>query len=168
MFVIMKDSYSLRMCIYYHTFNKVLIKNKQPLSRIDDIIDQLQGSTSFAKIDLRFGHHQLRGTECDILKITFTTQYVHYEFFIMSFGLSNVSASFMDPIYRVIKPSIHLFRSYVTINLDNTYNLLPKIFLGMILNSSLNFYVLVTITLATLLSMFFSGIGYTYKRCHII
>jgi len=77
LFVRKKDS-SLRMCIDYHHLNKVIVKNKYPLSRIDDLFDQLQGANYFLKIDLRFGYHQLKVRECDIPKTAFRTQYAHF------------------------------------------------------------------------------------------
>ncbi|KAH0684667.1 hypothetical protein KY289_022419 [Solanum tuberosum] len=89
--------------------NKVTIKNKYPLSRIDDLFDQLQGATYFSKIDLRYGYHQLRVRENIILKIALRTRYGHYEFLVMYFGLTIVLASFMDLMNRVFKPYLDMF-----------------------------------------------------------
>nr|GEU73825.1 putative reverse transcriptase domain, ribonuclease H-like domain, aspartic peptidase domain protein [Tanacetum cinerariifolium] len=88
LFVKKKDG-SFRMCIDYRELNKLTIKNRYPLSRIDDIFDQLQGSQYFSKIDLRFEYHQLRVHEDDIPKTAFRTQYGYFEFTVMPFGLTN-------------------------------------------------------------------------------
>ncbi|KAF3665242.1 ATP-dependent (S)-NAD(P)H-hydrate dehydratase [Capsicum annuum] len=79
LFVKKKDG-SMRMCIDYRQLNKVMVKNKYPLPRIDDLFDQLQGDAVFSKIDLKFGYHQQRIRASDISKIAFRTRYGHYEF----------------------------------------------------------------------------------------
>ena len=105
LFVKKKDG-TLQLCIDYRQLNKVTIKNKYPLPRINNLFDQLKGVCVFSKIDLRSGYNQVTIKEQDIQKTTFRTRFGHYEYVVMPFGLTNAPAIFMDLMNRV-------FRSYL-------------------------------------------------------
>ncbi|KAL0536814.1 hypothetical protein IC582_025776 [Cucumis melo] len=108
LFVKKKDG-SMRLCIDYRELNKVTVKNRYPLPRIDDLFDQLQGATVFSKIDFRSGYHQLRIKDGDVSKTAFRSRYGHYEFIVMSFGLTNAPAMFMDLMNRVFTEFLDTF-----------------------------------------------------------
>ncbi|GJY37763.1 putative reverse transcriptase domain-containing protein, partial [Tanacetum coccineum] len=108
LFVKKKDG-AMRMCIDCKELNKLTIKNRYPLPRIDDLFDQLQGACCFSKIDLRLGYHQLRVREEDMPKTAFRTRYGHFKFTVMPFGLTNAPAKFMDLMNRVCKPYLDKF-----------------------------------------------------------
>ncbi|WMV54709.1 hypothetical protein MTR67_048094 [Solanum verrucosum] len=104
-----KKNGSMRMCIDYWQFNKVTMRNKYPLPRIDDLFDQLQGASVFSKIDLRSAYHQLKIRPEDVSKTTFRIRYGHYEFLVMSIGLTNGPAAFMSLMNRVFKTFLDSF-----------------------------------------------------------
>nr|KYP56936.1 Transposon Ty3-I Gag-Pol polyprotein [Cajanus cajan] len=89
-----------RLCFDYRKLNKLTIKNKYPLPRINDLMDQLKGASIFSKIDLRLGYHQIRVKE----GTTFRTRYGHYEYVVMLFGVTNAPAVFMDYMNRIFRP----------------------------------------------------------------
>jgi hypothetical protein len=96
-----KKDGSRRMCVDYRSLNEVTIKNKYPLPRIEDLFDQMKGAKIFSKIDLRSGYHQLKIRAEDVPKTAFTTTYGLYEFLVMSFGLNNALAYFMNLMNKV-------------------------------------------------------------------
>ena len=107
-FVEKKDG-TKRLCVDYRGLNQVTIKNKYPLPRIDALFDQLKGAKVFSKIDLQSGYHQLRIKEEDIEKTAFSTRYGHYEYVVMSFGLTNAPAVFMEAMNRMLHPYLDVF-----------------------------------------------------------
>ncbi|GJY44066.1 putative reverse transcriptase domain-containing protein, partial [Tanacetum coccineum] len=108
LFVKKKDG-SFRMCIDYRELNKLTVKNRYLLPKINDLFDQLQGLSVYSKINLRSGYHQLRVRDKDIPKTAFRTRYGHYEFQVMPFGLTNALVVFMDLMNHVCKPYLDKF-----------------------------------------------------------
>ena len=92
------------MCIDYRQLNRATIKNRYPLSRIDNLFDQLRGAQVYSKIDLHTDYHQLRVREADIPKTTFRMRYRHFKFIVMPFGFVNAPAAFMDHMHRGFQP----------------------------------------------------------------
>src|SRR5688572_28290847 len=108
LFVQKKDG-SQRMCVDYRSLNDVTIKNKYLLPHIDDLCDQMRGARVFSKIDLRSGYHQMKIRPSDIPKTAFSTWYGLYEFFVMSFGLTNAPAYFMNLMNKVFMEYLDQF-----------------------------------------------------------
>ena len=104
-----KKDKTLRLCIDYRQLNRVTIKNRYPLPRIDDLFDQLRGARVYSKIDLCTGYHQLRVRDTDIPKTVFKTRYGHFKFTVMPFGLTNAPTAFMDLMHRVFHPYLDRF-----------------------------------------------------------
>jgi hypothetical protein len=115
LFVHKKDG-TLRMCVDYRALNKVTMKNRYPLPRIDDLFDRLSGAKVFSRIDLRSGYYQIRITKGDEEKIACRTRYGSYEFLVMPFGLTNAPATFctlMNDIFR------EWFDDFVVVYIDD-------------------------------------------------
>ena len=104
-----KRGKTLGLCIGYRQLNRVMIQNRYPLSRIDELFDQLRGVRVYSKIDLRTSYHQLRVREADIPKTAFRTRYGHFEVTVMPFGLTNAPAAFMDLMHRIFQPYLDQF-----------------------------------------------------------
>ena len=104
-----KKDKTLRLCIDYRQLNRVTIKNRYLLPRIDDLFDQLRGARVYSKIDLCTSYHQLRVREADIPKTAFRTRYGHFEFTVMPFGFPNAPVAFMDLMIRVFQPYLDQF-----------------------------------------------------------
>ena len=108
LFVKKKDG-SMKLCIDYRELNKVTVRNKYPLPRIDDLFHQLQGACVFSKINLHSRYHQLRVKSEDVPKTDFRTRYGHYEFLVIPFGLKNAPSAFMDLMNRVFNQYLDKF-----------------------------------------------------------
>jgi len=111
-----KHDGSLRLCIDYRALNKITIKNKYPIPRIDDLFDQLGDARYFTKLDLRSGYYQVRITEGNEPKTACVTRYGSYEFLVMPFGLTNASTTFCTFMNKVIA---HFLDRFVVVFLDD-------------------------------------------------
>jgi len=107
--LVKKKDGSSRLCVDYRQLNKMMIKNKYPLPRINDLMDQLHGSSVFLKIDLRSGYHQILVKANHVQKMTFRSRYGHYEYVVMPFGVTNALAVFMDYMNRIFRPFLDKF-----------------------------------------------------------
>jgi hypothetical protein len=108
LFVVKRDG-TIRLCVDYYKLNEVTIKNKYMFPKIKDLFDRLNGAKVFSKIDLRTGYHQLKVRESDIPKTTFTTRYGLFEYTVMSFGLTNAPAYFMNFMNKVFMKFLDKF-----------------------------------------------------------
>ena len=116
--IVKKKDETWRMCIDYKALNKITLKNRYPLTRIDDLLDQLQQANYFSKMDLKFGYHQVRVKEEATWKTTFKTRKSLYEWLVMPFGLCNAPTTFMRLMNDVLR---HFIDSFVIVYLDDIF-----------------------------------------------
>ena len=123
--LVKKKDGSMRLCIDYRQLNKVTIKNRYSLLRIDDLMDQLVGARVFSKIDLRSGYHQIKVKDEDMQMTAFRTRYGHYAYLVMPFGVTNAPGVFMESMNHIFHAYLDRF---VVVSIDDIliYSLSPR------------------------------------------
>ena len=110
-----KQDATLRLCIDYRSLNNITVKDKYPLPRIDEILDNMAGCRYFSKMDLHQGYHQIRIKPQDIPKTAFQTKYGSFQFRVMPFGLTNAPATFQ----RMMNQIMQKHREFADVHLDD-------------------------------------------------